>query len=151
MRLSSSYIMALHAQSSPSVTVYKTLSSIFDFPDEDQKLQWHSITPMFAENVQSSGYGHPLAIQLYKKYIIQFLGVYRVNDDNQWFSIPTRYGIAFELSLNCSESDSLVRDTYAPINAGTGTAKDPFNTHATWGNLDKLQLPRNDHELDSPS
>ncbi|KAL4875216.1 tryptophan dimethylallyltransferase-domain-containing protein [Aspergillus karnatakaensis] len=51
-------------------------------------------------------------------------------------SILTRYGTPFELSLNCSQS--VVRFTYEPINNLTGTAEDPFNTHAIWDALAHL-------------
>ncbi|PLB47193.1 dimethylallyl tryptophan synthase FgaPT2 [Aspergillus steynii IBT 23096] len=142
--------MALHnVRNASDTSVYKTLSSIFDFADEDQKQWWHSTAPMFADMLQASGYdihSQYKHLGIYKKYIIPFLGFYPVDDDNRWLSILTRYGLPFELSLNCS--DSLVRYTYEPINAATGTAKDPFNTHAIWDSLSKLQLLRKDIDLE---
>lgn len=142
--------MPLHSsQKSSDASVYKTLSSIFDFADENQKQWWHSTAPMFADMLQSSGYdihSQYKHLGIYKKYIIPFLGVYPISDDGRWLSILTRYGLPFELSLNCSHS--LVRYTYEPINAATGTTKDPFNTHAIWESLDKLQLLRKDIDLE---
>ncbi|KAJ5672677.1 dimethylallyl tryptophan synthase FgaPT2 [Penicillium longicatenatum] len=121
--------------------VYRILSAIFDFPNEDQKLWWHSTAPMFAQMLKLSGL-YDLHTQykflgLYKKSIVPFLGVYPLdNDRDRWMSILTRYGTPFELSLNCS--DSIVRFTYEPINNLTGTSQDPFNTHAIWDALSQL-------------
>ncbi|KAL4924211.1 tryptophan dimethylallyltransferase fgaPT2 [Aspergillus undulatus] len=130
------------ASNSSNAEAYQTLSTILDFPNEEQKLWWHSTAPMFAHMLQQSGiYDHHVQYRflgLYKKCIIPFLGVYptRENDSQRWMSILTRYGTPFELSLNCSQS--IVRFTYEPINALTGAAGDPFNTHAIWDALSHL-------------
>nr|AAZ29613.1 putative dimethyl-allyl-tryptophan-synthase [Clavicipitaceae sp. US2005a]AEV21221.1 dimethylallyl tryptophan synthase [Periglandula ipomoeae] len=119
--------------------VYDTLSLIFDFPDDEQRLWWHSTAPMFAAMLQTAGhnvhdqYRH---LGIYKKNIIPFLGVYPTEGKGRWLSILTRYGIPFELSLNCS--NSIVRYTYEPINEATGTDKDPYNTLAILESLQKL-------------
>jgi tryptophan 4-dimethylallyltransferase len=119
---------------------YKVLTLALEFPNEDQRLWWHSTAPMFAQMLDSCNYiihaQYKYLIE-YKKYVIPWLGVYPRNDKTRWLSILTRYGTPFELSLNCS--DSLVRYTYEPINAYTGTAKDPFNTHAIWDSLADLR------------
>ena len=120
--------------------VYSILSNVLDFSNDDQKLWWHSTAPMFAKMLQLADYNLLSQIQhllLYWRYIVPSLGVYPTNErDDRWLSILTRYGTPFELSLNCS--NSLVRYTYEPINAATGTAEDPFNTHAIWESLHKL-------------
>ncbi|KAL5338183.1 dimethylallyl tryptophan synthase FgaPT2 [Aspergillus crustosus] len=120
---------------------YQILSSILDFPNEDQKLWWHSTAPMFAQMLQVSGryslHAQYRFLGFYKKCIIPFLGVYPVDDKQErWMSILTRYGTPFELSLNCSQS--IVRFTYEPINTLTGTSEDPFNTHSIWDALSHL-------------
>lgn len=119
--------------------VYNVLSDIFEFPDEEQKLWWHSTAPMFAEMLQVAccdiHYQYRY-LGVFKKHIIPFLGIYPINERDRWLSILTRFGTPFELSLNCS--NSVVRYTYEPINAATGTTKDPFNTHAIWDSLHKL-------------
>ncbi|KAL4806166.1 dimethylallyl tryptophan synthase FgaPT2 [Aspergillus unguis] len=120
--------------------IYEILSMALGFPNQDQELWWHSTAPMFARMLQSGRYSiHEQCKHLieYKKYIIPWLGVYPRNDSPRWLSILTRYGTPFELSLNCS--DSLVRYTFEPINAETGTSKDPFNTKAIWGSLAQLR------------
>ncbi|RYP76714.1 hypothetical protein DL770_007188 [Monosporascus sp. CRB-9-2] len=119
--------------------VYRILSNVFDFPDEDQRLWWHSTAPMFAEMLQTANYdlhAQYRHLHVYKEHVIPFLGVYPTNGRERWRSILTRYGTPFELSLNCS--DSVVRYTFEPINATTGTDIDPFNTHAIWESLQEL-------------
>lgn len=118
---------------------YGILSDVFDFRDDNQRLWWHSTAPMFAEMLQTANYdihSQYRQLDIYKKCVIPFLGVYPENDRGRWLSILTRYGIPFELSLNCS--DSMVRYTFEPINANTGTEIDPFNSHAIWESLQKL-------------
>nr|ABZ80611.1 4-dimethylallyl tryptophan synthase [Malbranchea aurantiaca]ABZ80612.1 4-dimethylallyl tryptophan synthase [synthetic construct] len=120
--------------------VYKTLSDVFEFSNDDQKLWWHSTAPMFAEMLQSANYDAHAQyrhLAIYKKHVIPFLGVYPTNDRDRWLSILTCYGTPFELSLNCN--DSVVRYTFEPINAATGTEADPFNTHAIWESLQRLK------------
>jgi tryptophan dimethylallyltransferase len=130
--------------------VYNTLSDVFNFPNEDQKLWWHSTGPMFAKMLQVANYdihSQYKYLGTYKKTIIPFLGAYPTNErDDRWLSILTRYGTPFELSLNCS--DSLVRYTFEPINAATGTPKDPFNTLAIWESLDKVIAIQPDVDLE---
>ncbi|KAL1865223.1 hypothetical protein Plec18167_009491 [Paecilomyces lecythidis] len=124
--------------------VYKTLSNVFDFSDEEQKLWWHSTAPMFADMLQTAKYdihAQYRYLGIFKKYVVPFLGVYPTNDRDRWLSILTRYGTPFELSFNCS--DSVVRYTFEPINAATGTVQDPFNTNAIWDCLKKfIQIQR---------
>ncbi|KAI3135362.1 hypothetical protein CBS147330_3414 [Penicillium roqueforti] len=122
-----------------SCLVYQTITEFADFPDHDQKLWWHSTAPMFAEMLKVAGYdihSRYKALGLYQKFIIPFLGVYPTKTNDRWLSILTRYGTPFELSLNCTHS--VVRYTFEPINAATGSLKDPFNTHAIWDALDTL-------------
>ncbi|KAI1478849.1 4-dimethylallyl tryptophan synthase [Daldinia eschscholtzii] len=111
--------------------VYRILSDAFDFPNNDQRLWWHSTAPMFAEMLQVANYdvhAQYRHLSIYKKHVIPFLGIYPTNDRDRWLSILTRYGTPFELSLNCS--DSIVRYTFEPINSTTGTDADPFNSFA---------------------
>ncbi|KAL4921475.1 aromatic prenyltransferase [Aspergillus aurantiobrunneus] len=129
---------------------YQTLSTILDFPNQDQKLWWHSTAPMFAQMLQLSGrydlHAQYRLLGVYKKCVIPFLGVYPLdNERERWKSILTRYGTPFELSLNCSQS--IVRFTYEPINSLTGTTEDPFNTHAIWDALSRL-LPVQSMDLE---
>ncbi|RFU74759.1 dimethylallyl tryptophan synthase [Trichoderma arundinaceum] len=129
--------------------VYTILSDVFDFPNEDQRLWWHSTAPMFAEMLETANYdvhAQYRHLHTFKKYVIPFLGVYPTNDRERWRSILTRYGIPFELSLNCS--DSVVRYTFEPINATTGTIADPFNTHAIWENLQELMNTQESIDLE---
>jgi tryptophan dimethylallyltransferase len=120
--------------------VHNLPTDVIGFANDDQKLWWHSTAPMFAKMLQMANYdirSQCRHMDVYKKHIIPFLGVYPTTErDNRWLSILTRYGTPFELSLNCS--DSVVRYTYEPINAATGTAEDPFNTHAIWESLQGL-------------
>ncbi|GKZ27550.1 aromatic prenyltransferase (DMATS family) [Aspergillus brasiliensis] len=119
--------------------VYQTLSKAFDFPNESQRLWWHSTAPMFAEMLQTANYNvhdQYLHLGVYKKHVVPFLGVYPSNGQERWLSILTRYGTPFELSLNLS--NSLVRYTFEPINDITGTDIDPFNSHAIWEPLYQL-------------
>ncbi|RYP12614.1 hypothetical protein DL767_011149 [Monosporascus sp. MG133] len=119
--------------------VYRILSDVLDFPDDDWRLWWHSTAPMFAEMLQTANYdihAQYKHLLVYKEHVVPFLGVYPRNDRDRWRSILTRYGTPFELSLNCS--DSVVRYTFEPINATTGTEIDPFNTHAIWESLQEL-------------
>lgn len=119
--------------------VYQTMSAFLDFPDGEQELWWHSVAPMFAELLQMAGYDVHAQYSIlgtWKTVVIPFLGVYPINGRDRWLSILTRYGTPFELSLNCSQK--LVRYTFEPINGNTGTAADPFNTHAIWDSLSKL-------------
>nr|ATJ44712.1 dimethylallyl tryptophan synthase [Epichloe bromicola] len=119
--------------------VYQTLSEIFDFANNDQRLWWHSTAPMFERILQAANYSIHAQYRhlgIYKRHIIPFLGVYPTRSGERWLSILTRYGTPFELSLNCS--DSIVRYTYEPINAATGSHLDPFNTFAIWEALKKL-------------
>nr|AET79202.1 dimethylallyl tryptophan synthase [Claviceps paspali] len=127
------------AADEPPRDVYETLSLIFDFPNEEQRLWWHSTAPMFCSVLQMAGYhvhDQYRHMGIFKKHIIPFLGVYPVEDKARWLSILTRYGIPFELSLNCS--DSVVRYTYEPITEATGTDKDPYNTLAILEGIQKL-------------
>lgn len=119
--------------------VYKTITELGDFPNHDQKLWWHSTAPMFAEMLKVAGYdihSQYKALGFYQKHVIPFLGVYPTKINDRWLSILTRYGTPFELSLNCTHS--VVRYTFEPINAATGSPRDPFNTHAIWDALDTL-------------
>ncbi|KAI0103178.1 4-dimethylallyl tryptophan synthase [Nemania sp. FL0031] len=123
----------------PREEVCRRLGNVFNFPNEDQKLWWFSTAPMFAEMLHTSNYDiHAQLSHLftYMTHVIPYLGVYPTNGRQRWLSILTRYGIPFELSLNCS--DSVVRYTFEPINTATGTDVDPFNTHAIWECLQKL-------------
>ncbi|RAL15194.1 tryptophan dimethylallyltransferase fgaPT2 [Aspergillus homomorphus CBS 101889] len=118
---------------------YQVLSEIFDFPNDEQRSWWHSTAPMFAQLLQTADYEihtQYRCLAMFKKHVIPFLGVYPTNDRDRWLSILTRYGTPFELSLNCS--DSLVRYTYEPITAASGTTTDPFNTFAIWEALKPL-------------
>nr|Q6X1E1.1 RecName: Full=Tryptophan dimethylallyltransferase; AltName: Full=4-dimethylallyltryptophan synthase; AltName: Full=All-trans-hexaprenyl-diphosphate synthase; AltName: Full=L-tryptophan dimethylallyl transferase; Short=DMATS [Balansia obtecta]AAP92451.1 dimethylallyltryptophan synthase [Balansia obtecta] len=126
-------------ENGPDKSVYETLSLIFNFPDDTQRLWWHSTAPMLAEMLQTCEYSvHNQYQQLgiFKKHIIPYLGVYPTKSKERWLSILTRYGIPFELSLNCS--DSVVRYTYEPINEATGTEKDPYNTLAILDSAQEL-------------
>lgn len=119
--------------------VYQNLSIALEFPNDDQKLWWHSTAPMFAQMLQSVSYNthdQYRYLTIFKKVVIPYLGVYPTNESTRWLSILTRYGTPFELSLNCSES--LVRYTFEPINQQTGTEKDPYNTYAIWESLQQL-------------
>lgn len=119
--------------------VYQALSSFLDFSNDEQRLWWHSVAPMFAEMLRMSGYDLHSQYRIlgsWKKAVIPFLGVYPRASRKRWLSILTRYGTPFELSLNCSHR--LVRYTFEPINAATGTAIDPFNTHAIWDGVQAL-------------
>jgi tryptophan 4-dimethylallyltransferase len=119
--------------------VYKTITEFADFPNHDQKLWWHSTAPMFAEMLKVAQYdihSRYKALGFYQKFILPFLGVYPTKINDRWLSILTRYGTPFELSLNCTHS--VVRYTFEPITATTGSLKDPFNTHAIWDALDTL-------------
>ncbi|KAI1658829.1 4-dimethylallyl tryptophan synthase [Daldinia decipiens] len=119
---------------------YNVLSDVFDFPNDEQRLWWHSTAPMFSNMLQTAGYDTHLQYRHlghFKKHIIPYLGVYPDNENDRWLSILTRYGTPLELSLNCS--DSLVRYTYEPIDEKTGTPEDPFNTHAIWNALRSLK------------
>jgi tryptophan 4-dimethylallyltransferase len=118
---------------------YKVLSDIFDFPNNEQRNWWHSTAPMFAQMLQTADYdihSQYKYLAMFKKHVIPFLGIYPSDDRDRWLSILTRYGTPFELSLNCS--DSLVRYTYEPINAVSGTLQDPFNSFAIWESLKHL-------------
>lgn len=118
---------------------YKTLNDFVAFHDHDQKLWWHSTAPMFAEMLKVAGYdihSRYYALGFYQKFVIPFLGVYPTKTNDRWLSILTRYGTPFELSLNCT--NNVVRYTFEPINAATGSPKDPFNTHAIWDALDTM-------------
>lgn len=118
---------------------YKTLTEFAVFPDHDQKLWWHSTAPMFSEMLKTAGYdvhSRYKALGFYQKFVLPFLGVYPTKTNDRWLSILTRYGTPFELSLNCT--DNVVRYTFEPINAATGSPKDPFNTHAIWDALDTM-------------
>ena len=130
--------------------VYNTLNDVFSFASEDEKFWWHSTGPMFAKMLWMANYdihSQYKYLAIYKKSVIPFLGVYPTNNRNdRWLSVLTRYGTPFELSLNCS--DSLVRYTFEPINAATGTSDDPFNTHAIWGSLRKLSAIQPDIDLE---
>lgn len=115
------------------------MNSFLDFPNDDQRLWWHSVAPMFADMLQSTGYdihSQYRILGIWKQAVIPFLGVYPKPSRKRWLSILTRYGTPFELSLNCSHR--LVRYTFEPINAATGTATDQFNTHAIWDSLQTL-------------
>ncbi|KAI0848994.1 4-dimethylallyl tryptophan synthase [Daldinia vernicosa] len=119
--------------------VYRILSDGFDFPNNDQRLWWHSTAPMFAEMLQVANYdvhAQYRHLTIYKKHVIPFLGIYPTNDRIRWLSILTRYGTPFELSINCS--DSIVRYTFEPINSETGTEGDPFNSRAIMESLHQL-------------
>ncbi|KAJ5612597.1 Aromatic prenyltransferase DMATS type [Penicillium lagena] len=129
---------------------YKILSNLLDFPNDDQNLWWHSTAPMFAEMLRMARYDlhqQYMILGLWKKAVIPFLGPYHTNSRDRWLSILTRYGTPFELSLNCSSN--LVRYTFEPINASTGTAEDPFNTRAVWDSLGKFLPLQKDIDLQS--
>ncbi|KAI1214325.1 4-dimethylallyl tryptophan synthase [Annulohypoxylon truncatum] len=119
--------------------VYEILSDAFDFPNDDQRLWWHSTAPMFTAMLQTADYdvhAQYKHLAIYKKHVIPFLGIYPSNGRERWLSVLTRYGTPFELSHNCS--DSIVRYTFEPINAATGTELDPFNTCAIRESLRRL-------------
>ena len=119
--------------SSSNNEVYQNFSAFLYFPNDDQKLWWHSTAPMFAQMLQSSEYdvhSQYRHLGIFQKVVIPTPGTYPVGNRPRWMSILTRYGTPFELSLNCS--DSVVRYTYEPISKSTGTPLDPFNTHAIW-------------------
>ncbi|KAG5963720.1 hypothetical protein E4U58_003446, partial [Claviceps cyperi] len=120
-------------------SVYGTLSLIFEFSSNEQRLWWHSTAPMFAAMLYDAGYNvhdQYRHLGIFKKHIVPFLGVYPTKDKERWLSILTRSGLPLELSLNCT--DSVVRYTYEPINEVTGTDKDPFNTLAIMESVQKL-------------
>ncbi|KAJ6050361.1 uncharacterized protein N7446_005401 [Penicillium canescens] len=129
--------------------VYKTISELSGLSCHDQLLWWHSVAPMFAEMLNLVGYdihSQYKILGIFLKHVIPFLGVYPTRMNDRWFSVLTRYGTPFELSLNCSHST--VRYTYEPINAATGSLKDPFNTHAIWDALDRLVPLQNGIDLE---
>nr|Q12594.1 RecName: Full=Tryptophan dimethylallyltransferase; AltName: Full=4-dimethylallyltryptophan synthase; Short=DMATS; AltName: Full=All-trans-hexaprenyl-diphosphate synthase; AltName: Full=L-tryptophan dimethylallyl transferase [Claviceps fusiformis]pir/JC4338/ tryptophan dimethylallyltransferase (EC 2.5.1.34) - ergot fungus [Claviceps purpurea]AAC18893.1 dimethylallyl-trans-transferase [Claviceps fusiformis]ABV57826.1 dimethylallyltryptophan synthase [Claviceps fusiformis]prf//2202167A Trp(dime len=123
----------------PATAVYDTLSLLFDFPNQEQRLWWHSIAPMFAAMLDTAGhnvhdqYRH---LGIFKKHIIPFLGVYPAQGKHTWPSVLTRYGIPFELSLNCL--DSVVRYTFEPTTEHTGTGDDSYNAFAILECIQKL-------------
>lgn len=128
--------------------VYKTITELSDFGSHDERLWWHSTAPMFSEMLNVAGYdvhSQYKALCIWQKHVVPFLGVYPTQTNDRWLSILTRYGTPFELSLNCTHS--LVRYTYEPINAATGTLKDPFNTHAIWDALERIVPLQSDIDL----
>nr|ATW01296.1 DmaW [Claviceps gigantea] len=119
--------------------VYETLSLIFDFPDHQHRLWWHSTAPMFAAVLHTAGYhvhDQYRHLGIFKKHIIPYLGAYPAEGKQSWASVLTRYGIPIELSLNCTES--VVRYTYEPIHERTGTRDDPHNTLAILDSIQRL-------------
>ena len=115
------------------------MSSFLEFPNDEQRFWWHSVAPMFAEMLRTTGYDIHSQYRIlgtWRTAVIPFLGDYPTPSRKSWLSILTRYGTPFELSLNCSHR--MVRYTFEPINAATGTATDPFNTHAIWDSLQSL-------------
>ncbi|KAJ5644195.1 uncharacterized protein N7484_006702 [Penicillium longicatenatum] len=128
---------------------YQSLSALWDFSDEDQKLWWHSTAPMFAHMLQSANYNQRSQsrhLEIYKKAIVPMLGAYPMDDCPRWMSILTRYGTPFELSLNCS--NNVVSYTYEPISKTTGTSQDPFNTNAIWEALQHLMAAQKGIDLE---
>ncbi|KAJ5618231.1 dimethylallyl tryptophan synthase FgaPT2 [Penicillium herquei] len=122
------------------VELYRSLSAEWSFHDDNHKLWWHSTAPMFAHMLQSTNYdlaSQRHHLEIYKNAIIPMLGAYPISDRPRWMSILTRYGNPFELCLNCSSN--AVSYTYEPISSLTGTADDPYNTHAIWDALHRLQ------------
>ncbi|KAG5979909.1 hypothetical protein E4U55_004632 [Claviceps digitariae] len=123
----------------PTGDAYETLSLIFDFPDNEQRLWWHSTGPIFAALLKTAGYhvhDQYRHLGIFKKHIIPSLGVFQVEGKPRWQSILTRYGIPLELSLNLT--NSVVRYTYEPIHEATGTEEDPYNAFAFSENFQKL-------------
>ncbi|KAG5924168.1 hypothetical protein E4U42_004734 [Claviceps africana] len=119
--------------------VYETLSLIFDFSNHEHRLWWHSTAPMFAALLHTAGYhvhDQYRHLGIFKKHIIPYLGPYPAQGRQTWASVLTRYGIPFELSLNCL--DSVVRYTYEPINERTGTDDDPHNAMAILESIQRL-------------
>jgi tryptophan dimethylallyltransferase len=131
--------------------VYNTLSDVFSFTNEDEKLWWHSTGPMFAKMLRMANYdihSQYKHLAIYKKRVVPFLGVYpERNNNDRWLSILTRFGTPFELSLNCSDSP-VVRYTYEPINSSTGAVEDLFNTHSIWESLQQLVAIQPDVNLE---
>lgn len=135
----------IKAVDASSAEAYQVLSLALRFDNEDQKLWWHSTAPIFAKMLESANYRTSCQYRYlitYKEDMIPNLGCYPTNSAPRRLSILTRYGIPFELSLNCS--NSIVRYTFEPINQRTGTDKDPFNTRAIWDSLQHLR-PLEEH------
>ncbi|KAG5951670.1 hypothetical protein E4U53_002540 [Claviceps sorghi] len=132
----------VHETTSTTTTpyaVYETLSLIFNFSNHEHRLWWHSTAPMFAALLRNAGYDvhdQYRHLGIFKKHIIPYLGIYPAEGRQTWTSVLTRYGIPVELSLNCT--DSVVRYTYEPIDARTGTEDDPHNTLAILKNIQRL-------------
>lgn len=131
------------------VELYQSLSALWSFPNDNQKLWWHSTAPMFAHMLQSANYdldSQRHHLEVYKNAIIPMLGAYPLKDRPRWMSILTRYGNPFELCLNCA--NNIVSYTYEPISSKTGTADDPYNTEAIWEALDHLKEFQQDINLE---
>lgn len=132
----------IRSQSEPIPKPFEILGHIFRFSIEDEKLWWDSTAPMFASMLANAGYDTHLQYKylcLHREYIIPTLGPYpKTGEVCGWKSVLTRYGLPYELSLNCQGSGSLVRFAFEPVGDLAGTDKDPFNTKAIWDCLNKL-------------
>ncbi|EAW08391.1 putative dimethylallyl tryptophan synthase [Aspergillus clavatus NRRL 1] len=128
-------------QNSPNTTLepFQLLSKVLTFPNEDQRDWWHSTGPMLAKMLRDAGYDiHAQYVHLcvHHKCIVPYLGPYPANGQERWMSVLSRFGLPYELSLNCSRS--VVRFAFEPIGPLSGTEQDPFNAHVIWECLDML-------------
>jgi tryptophan dimethylallyltransferase len=122
-----------------NIEPFQVLSKILDFPNDDQQDWWYSTGPMLAKMLQDAGYdihAQYAHLCLHHKCVVPYLGPYPTNGKDRWMSILSRFGLPYELSLNCSKS--IVRLAFEPIGPLSGTEQDPFNAQAIWGCLKKL-------------
>ncbi|OOO12727.1 Aromatic prenyltransferase, DMATS type [Aspergillus oryzae] len=135
----------------PNITAlepFQVLSKILDFANEDQRDWWHSTGPMYAKILKDAGYGIHAQYSylcLHHKCVVPYLGPYPGNGRDRWMSILSRFGLPYELSLNCS--NSVVRFAFEPIGPLSGTEQDPFNAHVIWECLGKLAKLGSDFDL----
>ncbi|EEQ32624.1 tryptophan dimethylallyltransferase [Microsporum canis CBS 113480] len=122
-----------------NLTPFQLLSEILDFTNDDQHDWWQSTGPMLAKLLQDAGYNSRAQythLCIHHKCVVPFLGPYPENGKDRWMSILSRFGLPYQLSLNCSKS--VVRFAFEPIGPLSGTKKDPFNSQAIWECLGKL-------------
>ncbi|KAF7591409.1 hypothetical protein BBP40_001570 [Aspergillus hancockii] len=131
-----------------AVEPFQVLSKILDFANEDQQDWWYSTGPMLAKMLQDAGYdihAQYAHLCLHHKCVVPFLGPYPTNGKERWMSILSRFGLPYELSLNCSKS--VVRLAFEPIGPLSGTEHDPFNAQVIWECLEKLTRLNNTIDL----
>ncbi|RLL97456.1 hypothetical protein CFD26_102625 [Aspergillus turcosus] len=108
----------------------QALSRFVEFKSDDEESWFNKTAPLLAKLLLSAGYSvdHQYEyLTFYYKFLVPALGPY----PQRYSSAITRSGLPLEFSANYQEhgGSPVIRIGFEPVNALSGTARDPYNQY----------------------